>query len=114
MSVVLTALRKDLLLQWRGRAQIVAVCAFGAAALLLFSFAVGPDSVALRQHAGGFLWLALSSPPRCRWRKASSTRLPIERWKGCCSCPSARERSTSERRSPTGRNCPWSACCCCR
>jgi len=59
MSVVLTALRKDLLLQWRGRAQIVAVCAFGAAALLLFSFAVGPDSVALRQHAGGFLWLAL-------------------------------------------------------
>ena len=53
------ALFKDLLLQWRGRAQIVAIFAFGAAALLLFSFAIGPDSLALRQHSAGFLWLAL-------------------------------------------------------
>ena len=57
--MLLAALRKDLLLQWRGRVQIVAIFAFGAAALLLFSFAIGPDSLALRQHAGGFLWLAL-------------------------------------------------------
>jgi heme exporter protein B len=54
-----TALRKDLLLQWRGRAQIVAIFAFGATTLLLFSFAIGPDSLALRQHAAGFLWLGL-------------------------------------------------------
>jgi heme exporter protein B len=59
MSGVAVALRKDLLLLWRGRLQIGAVFAFGAAALLLFSFAVGPDSLALRQHAAGFLWLAL-------------------------------------------------------
>jgi heme exporter protein B len=39
--------------------QMVAIFAFGAAALLLFSFAIGPDSLALRQHAAGFLWLAL-------------------------------------------------------
>jgi len=56
---LLVALRKDLLLQWRGRGQFVAIFAFGTAALLLFSFAIGPDSLALRQHAGGFLWLAL-------------------------------------------------------
>jgi heme exporter protein B len=56
---VLVALRKDLLLQWRGRAQMVAIFTFGAATLLLFSFAIGPDSVALRQHAAGFLWLGL-------------------------------------------------------
>jgi heme exporter protein B len=56
---LVAALRKDLLLSWRGRLQIVAVFAFGAAALLLFSFAIGPDSLALRQHAAGFLWLAL-------------------------------------------------------
>jgi heme exporter protein B len=56
---LLVAVRKDLLLQWRGRVQIVAIFAFGAAALLLFSFAIGPDSLALRQHAAGFLWLAL-------------------------------------------------------
>jgi heme exporter protein B len=35
------------------------VVVFGSTALLLLSFAVGPDSRALRQHAGGFLWVAL-------------------------------------------------------
>lgn len=59
MSGLEIALRKDLLLQWRGRARFVATFAFGATALLLFSFAIGPDSVALRQHAAGFLWLGL-------------------------------------------------------
>ena len=56
---MIAALRKELLLQWRTRAQAIAVFVFGATALLLFSFAVGPDSSALRQHAAGFLWLAL-------------------------------------------------------
>jgi heme exporter protein B len=56
---LLAALRKDLLLQWRGRAQVIVIFAFGASALLLFSFAIGPDSAALRQHAAGFLWLGL-------------------------------------------------------
>lgn len=59
MSPLAAALRKDLLLQWRTRAQATAIFVFGAAALLLFSFAVGPDTAALREHAGGFLWLAL-------------------------------------------------------
>lgn len=59
MRSLVVALRKDLLLQWRGRIQVVAIFAFGAAALLLFSFAIGPDSLALRQHAAGFLWLGL-------------------------------------------------------
>jgi heme exporter protein B len=56
---VIHALQKEFLLQWRGRAQAVAVFVFGATALLLFSFAVGPNSAALRQHSAGFLWLAL-------------------------------------------------------
>jgi heme exporter protein B len=55
----LVALRKDLLLQWRTRAQVVAIFLFGATALLLFSFAIGPNAEALRQHAAGFLWLGL-------------------------------------------------------
>ena len=59
MSGFLAALRKDLLLQWRTRAQLVAVFVFGAAALLLFSFAIGPDAAALRQHSAGFLWLGM-------------------------------------------------------
>ena len=59
VSQLAAALRKDLLLQWRTRAQFVAVFVFGASALLLFSFAIGPDSGALRQHAAGFLWLGL-------------------------------------------------------
>ncbi len=52
-------LRKDLLLQWRTRARFVAVLGFGVTTLLLFSFAVGPDTTALRQHAAGYLWLAV-------------------------------------------------------
>jgi heme exporter protein B len=55
---MIIALRKELLLQWRTRAQAIGVFVFGAIALLLFSFAIGP-SAALRQYAGGFLWLGL-------------------------------------------------------
>lgn len=51
--------RKDLLLEWRGRSRFVSVLLFGVVTLLLFSFAVGPDSVALRSAAAGFLVLAL-------------------------------------------------------
>jgi heme exporter protein B len=53
------ALRKELLLQWRSRAQFLAVFVFGAAALLLFSFAIGPNAAALRTFSAGFLWLGL-------------------------------------------------------
>mgnify|MGYP002624002135 FL=1 len=55
----LIIVRKDLLLEWRGRSRFVSVLLFGVVTLLLFSFAVGPDSVALRQGAAGFLVLAL-------------------------------------------------------
>jgi heme exporter protein B len=52
-------LRKEVLLQWRTRARIVAVLVFGTTSLLLFSFAVGPDFALLGRMAPGFLWLAL-------------------------------------------------------
>ena len=57
--MLIAALRKELLLQWRTRGQIMAVFVFGAAALLLFSFAIGPDAAALRTFPAGFLWLGL-------------------------------------------------------
>ena len=56
---MIAALQKELLLQWRTRAQAVAVFVFGATSLLLFSFAIGPNAAALRLHAAGFLWLGL-------------------------------------------------------
>jgi heme exporter protein B len=59
MPNLLAAFRKDLLLQWRGRAQVAAIFVFGATSLLLFSFAIGPETHALRQYAAGFLWLGL-------------------------------------------------------
>jgi heme exporter protein B len=59
VSALAAALRKDLLLHWRTRAQVAAVYGFGASALLLFSFAVGPSAGVLREHAAGFLWLGL-------------------------------------------------------
>jgi len=59
MTQLWAALHKDALLQWRTRNQLLAVFTFGASTLLLFSFAIGPDASALRQHAAGFLWLSL-------------------------------------------------------
>lgn len=59
MRQFLAAFQKDLLLGWRGRGQMAAVLIFGATALLMLSFAVGPNAQALRQHAAGFLWVAL-------------------------------------------------------
>jgi heme exporter protein B len=56
---LIAALRKELLLQWRTKAQILAIFIFGATALLLFSFAIGPNAEALRLHSSGFLWLGL-------------------------------------------------------
>ena len=58
-NALTAALRKELLLQWRTRGQLMAVFVFGAAALLLFSFAIGPNAVALRTFSAGFLWLGL-------------------------------------------------------
>jgi heme exporter protein B len=52
-------LRKDLLLEWRSRARINALVFFSLATLLLFSFALGPDTALLRRGAGGYLWLAV-------------------------------------------------------
>lgn len=59
MRQVVAAFSKDLLISWRSRAQALAVVVFGATTLLLLSFAVGPNAGALRQLAGGFLWVAL-------------------------------------------------------
>ena len=53
------ALRKELLLQWRTRGQMMAVFVFGATSLLLFSFAIGPNAEMLRLFSAGFLWLGL-------------------------------------------------------
>lgn len=52
-------LAKDLLLEWRTRARLNALVFFALATLLLFSFALGPDTTLLARHAGGYLWLAL-------------------------------------------------------
>ena len=52
-------LGKDLRLEWRRRTRLLSIVLFGVVTLLLFSFAVGPDSEALRGAAAGFLVLAL-------------------------------------------------------
>lgn len=55
----LAVLRKDLLLEWRRRARWLSVVLFGVVVLLLFSFAIGPDSDAMTKASGGLLILAL-------------------------------------------------------
>jgi heme exporter protein B len=51
--------RKDLLIEWRTRARLNALVFFAFATLLLFSFALGPDTRLLQRNAGGYLWLAI-------------------------------------------------------
>ena len=56
---VSTLVRKDLLLEWRSRSRFLSVLLFGVVTLVLFSFAVGPDTTTMRDIAGGFLILGL-------------------------------------------------------
>lgn len=51
--------RKELLHLWRGRARLVATAAFAFANLVVFSFAGGLHSEALRTNAAGFLWVGI-------------------------------------------------------
>lgn len=59
LKQIAQVLRKDLLIEWRARSRAFALACFAFTILLLFSFAVGPDTAALRQHAGAYLWLSL-------------------------------------------------------
>ncbi len=56
---VVYILQKDILIEWRARSRAFALACFAVTILLLFSFAIGPDTAALQQHAGAYLWLAL-------------------------------------------------------
>ncbi len=58
-SAAWLVLKKDWQLEWRTRARLTALIFFSLSTLLLFSFAMGPDTNALRAHAPGYLWLAL-------------------------------------------------------
>lgn len=59
MTALGAVLRKEALLQWRGRSSFVAVYAFGVSTLLLLSFGIGPNSEHLRLYAASFLWIVL-------------------------------------------------------
>lgn len=56
LALVLT---KDMLIEWRTRARLNALVIFAFGTLLIFSFALGPDTQLLQRNAGGYLWLAL-------------------------------------------------------
>ena len=59
MNTMLQILRKDLFIEWRARSRTVSLISFAYTILLLFSFAVGPNAVALRQHSAAYLWLGI-------------------------------------------------------
>jgi heme exporter protein B len=59
MSQLVAIFRKDLLIEWRGKSRLIGLCCYALTFLLLFSFAVGPDSVALRRHAAAYVWLSV-------------------------------------------------------
>jgi heme exporter protein B len=57
--VALAVARKDALSELRGRHATVSTLFFAAIVLLLFGFALGPDSARLAEAAPGLLWLAI-------------------------------------------------------
>jgi heme exporter protein B len=57
--IALAIARKDALAELRGRHAIVSTVFFSAVVLLLFGFALGPDSARLAAAAPGLLWLAV-------------------------------------------------------
>ncbi|NTX07923.1 heme exporter protein CcmB [Myxococcus sp. CA051A] len=59
IGATLALLRKDLLIEWRTRARLNAIVFFALATLLMFSFALGPDTRLLEKNAGGYFWLAI-------------------------------------------------------
>lgn len=59
VRVALAIARKDALSELRGRHATVSTLFFAAVVLLLFGFALGPDSARLAAAAPGFLWLAV-------------------------------------------------------
>jgi len=59
LRALFVVFKKDLLLEWKTRTRIQSVLFFGILILLMFSFAVGPNSKILGQLAAGFFWLAL-------------------------------------------------------
>ena len=57
--IALAIARKDALAELRGRHATVSTLFFSAVVLLLFGFALGPDSARLAAAAPGLLWLAV-------------------------------------------------------
>lgn len=57
--VALTVARKDARSELRGRHATISTLFFAAIVLLLFGFALGPDSARLADAAPGLLWLAI-------------------------------------------------------
>ena len=57
--IALAVARKDALSELRGRHATVSTLFFAAVVLLLFGFALGPDSARLAAAAPGLLWLAI-------------------------------------------------------
>jgi heme exporter protein B len=58
-SVALTIARKDALAALRGKHATTSTLFFAAVVLLLFGFALGPDTRRLQEAAPGLLWLAI-------------------------------------------------------
>jgi heme exporter protein B len=59
VGLALAIARKDALAELRGRHALVSTLFFAGTVLLLFGFALGPDSARLAEAAPGMLWLAV-------------------------------------------------------
>ena len=59
MRALVGILHKDLLIEWRARTRALSLACFSFVVLLLFSFAIGPDTAALSRQSAAYLWMAV-------------------------------------------------------
>ena len=74
----LSVARKDLAIEFRTKESLNAAGAFAIAILLLFSFAFDPFAEAIRETAGGLLWLVLAFAGALVFNRGFARELPNE------------------------------------
>ena len=97
-ATTLVLLRKDLLIEWRTRARLNALIFFAIATLLLFSFALGPDTKLLERNAGGYLWLAILFASVLSLGESFRVETRTPAWTACGSPRRTRAPSSCPRR----------------
>ena len=103
----LAILSKDLWIEGTSWVRWLGLVSFGILVLLLFSFAVGPNSVMLQKHAAGYLWLATLFASANLFTQSFYWKQKVVRWNSSNLRLFTRQHCSMERPWPTHYSCYW-------